>query len=198
MMTRTLSIPLAGYDYAPDVDSGHWRFAAVAATADAYAPQTAGSESLMQLNGSQVPSGSTDPDVFGPSWSQRGDVRHAVVGAPGPAQPAFWLDEVYYRHRLPVWPYLPALPETSTSPTIQGCIADPGNVGPCVADPVPGQAPSPSKYRRHRRRSHARPEYVACNKCTKSMRPQSLKRHIREVHDHIKRSHRKSSFVAGP
>ncbi|KAI9574413.1 hypothetical protein HD554DRAFT_2046931, partial [Boletus coccyginus] len=188
-MTRTLSIPLAGYDYLYDVHSRHWWSAGVAATADAYAPQTAGSEGLTHFNRSQVPSGSTDPYVFGPSWPQRGDVCHAVVGAPGLAQPTFWLDTDYLRNRMAVSPYLPALPETGAGPaTTQGYNADLGNVGPCAADPVqPSQAPSPSRYRRHRRRSHVRPEYVICDKCEKSMRPQSLKRHIREVHKHIKR-----------
>jgi hypothetical protein len=188
---RTPPIPLTSYDYSTYAHSRSWQSAAAAGTADAYAPQTACNEriaALTQLNRSQVPSGLTYLDA------QRSDDYHAV-GAP--LRPTFLRDTDYFRHPIPVSSYLPALPEVSATSTIQVHLAGLGNGSPWAV-PVPAQAPSPSNRRRHHRPPHTLPERVNCDKCNKRMRRQSLRRHIKEVHDHIKRPHPKSNFSAGP
>ena len=194
---HTPPITLTSCDYSSYAHLRPWRSAAAAVTVDAHAPQTAWSARsvvLAQPNRTQVPSGLTVLDA------QRGDDHHAV-GAP--AQPSFLHDTDYPRHPMPVSSYLPALPYAydSASSTTQAYSAGLVNVSPCVAVPVPGQAPPPSNRRRYHRRPHARsarPDHVTCDKCNKLMRQQSLRRHVREVHEHIKRPHPKSSVSAGP
>lgn len=184
-------------NYSTRAHSRPWWPAAAAVTVDAHAPQTAWNERsapFTQSNRSQVPSGLISLDA------QRGDDHHAV-GAP--AQPTFLHGTDYPRHPMPVPPYLPGLPDAyvSTSSTTQAHSAGLVSVSPCMAVPVPGQAPSPSNRRRHHHRPHARParpDHVICDKCSKRMRRQSLRRHVREVHEHIKRPHPKSSVSAGP
>lgn len=187
---RSPPIHLTTYDYSTDAHSRSWS-AAAAVIADAHALQTAWNESsaaFTLLDRSQVPSGLTYLDA------QRGDNRHAVRA---PVQPTFLRDTDYLQRAMPVSSYLPALPEVSATSTIQAHSAGLVNVSPWAV-PVPGPAPSSSNCRRHHRPPHARPERVNCDKCKKRMRRQSLRRHVREVHDHIKRPHPKSSPSAGP
>ncbi|KAF8558715.1 hypothetical protein OG21DRAFT_972206 [Imleria badia] len=193
-LNRMLPVTPTGGEYTVDAHSRLWPSAAEAGTAHAYAPQAAWRDEtslgLRQRHRSQDPSGPTDLDTFGQSWSQRGDDRHAVPRAPAVPEPAFLRSAYYPRHPVPAWSYIPALPERAISTSHAGL----GNLSPWVADPVLRQALSPSKRRRHYRRPPQQP--VTCDKCMKSMRRQSLRRHIREVHDHIKRPHAKPRFVA--
>lgn len=187
---RSPPIHLTTYDYSTEAHSRSWS-AAATVIADAHALQTAWNESsaaFTLLDRSQVPSGLTYLDA------QRSDDCHAVRA---PIRPTFLRDRDYFGHPIPVSSYLPSLPELSATSTIQVHSAGFGNVSPWAV-PVPGQAPSPSNRRRHQRPPHARPELVNCDKCNKRMRRQSLRRHIREVHQRIKRPHPKSSPSAGP
>ncbi|KAG6378975.1 hypothetical protein JVT61DRAFT_13263 [Boletus reticuloceps] len=175
----TLPTPPLSREHSTDARLEPWR-SAVAVTSDThalYAPQTSEIRSApAPLNRSQVPSGQ--------SQSRRGDVRHAVRASA--TQQTFLCDA---EHPVPAWSYdTPPLPEVGAS---SGPVHT--AVRPWMADPVPWQTPSPSNRHWHRRRPHDRTEHVVCEQCTKFMRRRSLRRHIREVHDHIKRPHPKSS-----
>ena len=182
-----------------DAHSTPWPSGAEAASARAYAPQIAWRDESnlgpTQRDRSQVPSGPTNLDTFGQSWSQRGDDRHAVQALAVP-EPVFPRNTHHPQYPVPALSYTPALPQG----VISTGHASLGNFGPWVADLVLRQAPSPSKRRRYHDnpgpRPHVSQQPVTCEKCKKSMRRQSLRRHIREVHDHIKRPHPKSRFEA--
>lgn len=94
---------------------------------------------------------------------------------------------------------MPAFPEVGASyhstSQVQNTSSD--GVSSRMAQSVLSGVPSLTRHRRHTRRAHAHPERVICDKCQKPMRRQSLKRHIREVHDHIKR-YEKSGFATEP
>lgn len=189
---RALPSPPASSDHSTDAHLRPWWSTVEAESAHAYAPQTAWDEgrvALTQPGGSQVPSGPrADPDAFVESWSQGGDAHHAVAAL---AQP----NTTHPTHPVPAWSYMAASSEASS--TSQGHRTRLNNVNSWMAYAVPG-TPSPAHHRRHHRRPHARLEHVICDKCKKPMRRQSLRRHVREVHHHIKRRHAKSTFPAGP
>ncbi|KAF8138760.1 hypothetical protein EV363DRAFT_1394192 [Boletus edulis] len=182
---RTLPTPPLSCEHSTDARFEPWR-SVMAVTADThtlYAPQTSEIRSASALlNRSQVPS-AQQADLGQSRWSRRGDARHAVRAS---AQQTFLYDEHYSRHHMPPLPEVGA----SSGPVHTTGLRD---VRSWMADPVPWQTPSPSNRRWHRRRSHDRTEHVVCELCTKLMRRRSLRRHIREVHDHIKRPHPKSS-----
>ncbi|KAH0840176.1 hypothetical protein J3R83DRAFT_1160 [Lanmaoa asiatica] len=195
VLGRAPPSPLASRDHSTDAHLRPWR-SAVEAEAS-HAPQTAWNEgrvALTQPDRSQVPSGTTDPDVFGKSWSQCGDGGQAVEA---PAQPASLRHADHLPYPMPAWSYMPAFPDDSARSTGQAHITGLGNVSSWMV-PVLGHVPSLYNHRRRHRKPHARPDPVICEKCEKSMRPESLRRHIREVHEHIKRSYTKSSFATGP
>lgn len=190
-----LPVALTSREYSAEAHSRPWRHVREAVTTHTHAPHAAwASLGLIRLKKSQVPSEPTDLDILGQSWSQCGDNRHAVEEAL--TQPTLPRYTLYAPHPVPDWSYMTALPEVGASSYAH--LAGLGNVGPWVADPVPWLAPAHSIRRRHRRHSHARAEHVICDSCLKSMRRQSLKRHVREVHHHIKRPHPKSSSAAQP
>lgn len=188
------SSPLTNSDPLTDAHLIPWPTTAEAEGPHGCAPQTGWARlnvAAIHPYRSQVPSG----NVFGRAWSHRGDHRHAV-GAP--AQPPLLRDTGFLASQVPIWMHSPTCSEIGASyrSTSQVCTTGLNHGSPWMAGPVLGQVPSMSHHRRHTRRPYSYPERVICDQCQKSMRRQSLKRHIREVHNRIKR-HVKSGFDSG-
>ena len=162
-----------------------WMSAAGGERTNPCAPQTDWGQSHptgTQPNRSQVPS---DTNVYGGAWSHRAGDHHAVAA---PAQHVSLLETDYLSCDIPTPSYMPTSGRVHTN--FDG-------VRRRMVPSLLGQLPSLSHHRRRLRRSHPHPDRVICDQCQKKMRPQSLKRHIREVHNHIKR-HAKSGFRTGP
>lgn len=137
----------------------------------------------MDLDGSHVPSVTTVQNAFGWPQPQGGYPHHAVAAL---AQRAALRDTDHPPYPVPAWLYTAAYPDiTSTTQTHMTGLSG----SSCMSEAVPGHVPSPANHRHYRHRSHPRLERVTCDKCKKPMRRGSLKRHIKEVHDHIKRGH---------
>lgn len=183
---QTLNVPFATFEHSTDAHPGPWRPFGVRW------PHIWRGESDLDVMRPrrQVPSGPASPDAFGQSWPQRGDNRRHPVQPP--TQPP--CPRMAHPHPVQARSHMPTLPDVSTS----SWQTNSGHANPCMGDPVLQKAASPSNPRRHNRRRHARAEPVFCEPCKKWMRRQSLRRHVREVHDRIKRPHPKSRSAARP
>lgn len=183
--------PLASSDYSIDALLKPSCFAVETEAARAYASQTAwykGGVTVTQLDRSQVPPEPTGLGTFGKSWPRHDNACQAV---PALSQASLH-DAGYPAHPVPAGLYTTTSPEVSACITSQSHMPGFGSVSSRTAGAAPGYLASPP-YRRQ-----PRPERVVCDKCKKSMRRQSLKRHIREVHNHVRRPHAKSGFPVGP
>ncbi|KAG8218906.1 hypothetical protein J3R82DRAFT_4587 [Butyriboletus roseoflavus] len=191
-------LPLARCNYSTDALLKPSCSAVEDETACAYSSQTAwyeGSVTLTQLDGNQVPPETRGLDAIGKSWSQHDDaICQAAVAL---AQPTSLYGADYSPHSVPAGLHMATFPEIGASLTSQAHMTGLGNVSSRVAGAALGHVASPVNHRRYHCKPHARPERVVCDKCNKKMRRQSLRRHVREVHDHVKRPHARSNCAAG-
>lgn len=195
-----ISMPLTDCDYTVDAYPRPWQW---------YPPQTASEErntAVMQFDRGQAPSETIDLSLLEQRQTQPTDGHAVEAPTQTQTQPT----------SHPTFPWLSVQPagslDMSTSPISQMSQAqahyqdqaqahatNTGLVLMQMTDPVLEQAPSRISANARPRRhlgAHTRLERVVCDQCKKFMCRQSLRRHIREVHNNVKRSHSKSTIAA--